>query len=262
MVGNSKSGHGVDLHSAEDVSGLLVEMFGSHPLPKRGVIHVAAVATTSGENQVLRITAQTPKSPHDAFLLSVSRARANFIVTTGRILREEPDLSHDYLGREDMRSAFTSWRRDVVGMPDPAGILVLTSGKDLNVEHPIFSGARPVTIYTSKEGANTMQKRGFRGVDVVAADRPNIRNVIDFAVTKCGAATVSIEAGPSTTPALYEPPVKVDELLLSTFHGAVAPALLGGRFIKDRVLHQLFRRSSSYRVRNQDGDWSYRYFVR
>ncbi len=259
MVSSSKLEHDIDLRTAEDVSELLVEMFGSDPGTKSGVIHVAAV---TGENQVLRITDQTPKSPHDAFLLNVSRARANVIVTTGRILREEPDLTHGYLGDENMQRSLASWRRDVVGVEDPGRVLVLTSGKDLNAEHPVFSAARSVTIYTSKEGADALTEVAFGAAEVVAVDRPSIRNVIDFLLTDCGVATVSVEAGPSTTPALYERPVKVDELLLSTFRGAIAPALLAGSFVGNDVLHRLFSRTSSYQVCHQSRDWSFQRFVR
>ena len=248
---------------AEDVSRLLVEMFGSSLGSETGVIHVAAVAAADlAENRVLRITPGTPKSAYDAFVLSVSRARASFIVTTGRILREEPNLTHDYLCGEETNRALASWRRDVVGIREPVRVLVLTSGRDLDARHPVFSGLRPVIVYTTRSGARAVRRRVLPTTRIVAADDPNIENVIDFAVNECGANTVSIEAGPSTTRALYVPSLKVDELLLSAFHGSMAPSLLGGSFLSADVLHRVFRRSASYEVGNDDGKWSFHRFVR
>lgn len=249
----------VNLGSAGEVSSLLLEMFGPNLASGHGVIHVTAVATN---RQVLKITSESPTSLYDAFVLSMSRARAHYIVTTGKILREEPDLTHDYLGSALAQRAFLEWRSDVVGIDEPVHVLVLTSGKGVDESHSIFRGPRPVTILTSKQGATTLRDQSFDVAEVVVLDEPNIRKVIDFAARGSNTSTVSVEAGPSTAAVLYESPIVVNELLLSTYHGAVSPTLLSGSFVGEDVLGELFHLESSCRIRNEDGDWTFERYVR
>ena len=66
-----------------------------------GVLHVAAVwETPDGRYRTLRVGEGAIRSASDAVVLSAARARADAIVTTGRILRDEPELMHPRWHRE------------------------------------------------------------------------------------------------------------------------------------------------------------------
>ena len=74
---------------AQHLHARLEALYGVRELPRAaGVLHVAAVwAERPDRLTVLEITAQTPKSDDDAFALSLARARADAVLTTGAILR-------------------------------------------------------------------------------------------------------------------------------------------------------------------------------
>ncbi len=205
----------------------LQALFGGPTLPAHaGVLHVLSTWHDGDDARVIRITPQSPKSPTDFFVLNLARARADAIIVTGQILRDEPHLRYDLQGEaaEDLYG----WRRSSMRRPDPPRVVVLTSGRDLDLDHPTFQcWARPV-IATGPEAATRLRDHArARGIDIAALPTPGIHAAIRWCQS-AGAQTVSIEAGPSTSRALYADPVTVNELLLSEFLGAdLAHALRG-----------------------------------
>ena len=92
---------------ARDLERFFEDRFGAVPGMEKGALHVAAVWRPAGgdRNVVLRISDQTPSSEVDFLLLNLARARAEAIVTTGRILHEEPGVVHDLQGPAPVRAA-------------------------------------------------------------------------------------------------------------------------------------------------------------
>lgn len=185
----------------------------------RGVLHPTAVwRAPSGALVTLRVGPGAPTSATDGLLLGLARARADAILTTGRNLRAEPTLSHAL----DPRLA--AWRRDVVGRREPPRSVVLTSGRALPFEHPVFHGPSRAWVVTSRDGAARVARAAARaGVEVIARERPGARDALDFLQRQRGCETVCVEAGPSTTRALYDEPAAVDELLLSVYEEPTLP---------------------------------------
>ncbi|NNG15852.1 MAG: hypothetical protein HKM89_05165, partial [Gemmatimonadales bacterium] len=185
------------------------------------LLHVTAVwRDECAEYRTLNLTTETPTSEYDRFVLNLARARADAILTTGKILRTEPDLSHDFLGPPALRRAFGDWRRVILAKEHPPLSVVLTSGRTLDRHHPIFqSPARPL-VFTSTDGRSRLATWAASvPVEVVGVDQPSTGKALAHLQEERGARTVSLEAGPSTTLPLYEqgsaPPI--DELLLSVY---------------------------------------------
>lgn len=253
-----------DLSTADDVQAAVREIYGAD-LDSTGVVHVTAVRQRRDVYETLKILPETPKCAHDFFVLNVARARADAIVTTGKILREEPRLEHRLQGPGRVAEALAAWRRDCLGKSRPPVTLVLTSGRDLDLGHPVFKAwTRPV-IYTGREGHWRLESRAAdHGVEVVGVDEPGVRGAIEFLRYQFGAATISIEAGPSVSCRLYEPPPAVDELLLSVVEVADLPASVrGGKFLTAADVGRVFSRYTvPYRVTTEDGEWRFQRFLR
>jgi len=254
-----------DIRTADDVAAKVREIYDA-PLKATGVVHVTAVwRRPRGGYLTLAINQDTPESAHDAFVLNLTRARADAIVTTGKNLRAEPELNHDLQGPGDLGQALLHWRRDHLGKPNRPVTLVLTSGRTLDLGHRIFrSWTRPV-IYTGREGGWRLESRAAdAGVEVVPVAEPSLRAAVDFLRREFGAATVAIEAGPSTSRELYDDPLRVDELLLSVYEAPDLPQTVrGGDFLTAEDLARLFPRfSPPHRVRTGDGEWRFLRFQR
>jgi len=224
-----------DVRSPADVTALGRELLGDDPARAGRVLHVASVwRDASGVARVLRIGPHAPRSDHDRFLLALARARAEAIVTTGRILREEPALTHGPLGPPELRAALAAWRRERLVLASPPWLLVLSSGRGLDPAHPAFHGLTRPLLFVPAEAAAELRERFARAeVRVASLPRPSVRLALEH-LRRLGAKRITIEAGPTTTTALYDEPPSVDELWLATYAGA-APAAeaIGEPFVED-----------------------------
>lgn len=252
----------LDLTRGEEVAAVAEDLFGDLA-GLRGVVHVTAVwAAGAGELTTLAINDATPRCHHDFFALNFVRASADAIVTTGKILRSEPDLEHRLSGPRQHPSALAEYRREVLGKDNPPVTLVLTSGRDLDLEHSVLhSWTRPL-VYTSLEGQWELESRAAdQGVEVVGREEPSIGGAIDLLRREFGAATIAIEAGPSVSRRLYDP-LAVDHLLLSTYLASRLPAKAeGGSFLAEQQLSErLTCRSAGTTVQTDDGPWLFRHF--
>lgn len=209
-----------------DVEATLHGLWGHADLDRHaGVLHVVSTWGGTEGRHVIRITAQSPKSDTDFFLLNLARARADVILATGRILREEPEL--EYSLPSAWAPGMLAWRERAMGRTTPPKLAVLTSGRDLDVNHPALHGWAPPTIVTSQDAARALRPRLPEHVDVIGLKLPSAREAIAWSRAS-GATTISIEAGPSTARALYAEPALVDELWLSEFlESDLAHALRG-----------------------------------
>lgn len=231
----------------------------------RGVVHVTAVwEAGEGALTTLAIGDATPRCHHDFFALNWVRASADAIITTGKILRSEPHLQHRLAGPEDHAQALMDYRLHVLGKEKPPVTLVLTSGRDLDLEHGVFHAWTRPLIYTSQDGEWLLESRAADfGVEVVGAAQPTIQGAIELLRREFGAATIALEAGPSVSRQLYDP-LAIDHLLLSTLQAPRLDARAeGAAFLDEARLHTLLgepRRGAP--VQSEDGLWTFRHFRR
>lgn len=242
---------------ARDVSGVLRAVFGAPPGLAPAVLHVAAVAERPGAGPVvLRPVHAAPRSLLDRFLLLAARARAEVIVTTGRILREEPRLPHTLRGHP-ASEALEAWRREVAGLSGTPRLLVLTSGRDLDPDHPALAPPGRAVVFTSEEGAARLAPR-LRGTGIAleADPAPDARRAVQWLQDAVRASRITIEAGPCAAAALYDPPPRVDELWLSTFRGRLAEEAIGPPFVDEaRIAAALPHASRPFELEEPSGPW-------
>ena len=250
-----------ELTSVKAVSALARRMYGGDPR-SGGVIHPTAVWQPAGDAvcyRVLKITGATPRSHHDAFALNLARARADAILTTGKNLRQEPELTHGFLGSRRTGQALAGWRREVRARSEPPWSVVLTSGRDVDLDHPLFAGPGQAVLYTGEDGAKRLRDGAVqRDIRVVADPLPDLRRAVAW-LQRQGLGTISIEAGPSSACDLYKHTRMVEELLLSEYQGPLPAKLRGGEFLKAEALAQMFPcRSKDFTVSTTEGEWRFR----
>ncbi|RMH22949.1 MAG: hypothetical protein D6696_02135 [Acidobacteria bacterium] len=245
--------------NATGVAAAVERIYGAPLEAMRGVLHVTAVWRDPGGTLItLNVNDQTPRCDHDAFALGVARARADAIVTTGRVLRAEPALSHALPGPAKLPAALADWRRSLGKRKPPLSVILTRSG-DVDFDHPLFGGGHRAVLYTSEETAERLRSRAAeRGVGVIADRSPSLRQAI-ARLEGQGIDGVAIEAGPSTARTLYQAPLAVDELMLSIFEAPdLAPEVRGGALGTEAMLDaHLPHRSPPYAVATRDGNWSF-----
>lgn len=242
-----------------------------------GLVHVAAIASPS--NRVIALGPSAPGSLIDRFALGLARARADAIVTTGSILRSEPDLVHCYSDDPAEDRALADWRRRVLGRSSPPSLVVLSASGVFPIDHPALRAARSGFVWSSETGRERLRgtslvlavevasggTRGLRtGTEETesSAQRSDLAAALECAKTELAATTILIEAGPSTASRLYSVnpghSPRVDELLLSNFEGELAPSAVGPPFIEPSVLSTLFATPrSSCRIEEPSGFWRF-----
>jgi riboflavin biosynthesis pyrimidine reductase len=255
-----------EINDAESCEQKIFEIYEADLKRSKGIIHVTSVWSESSRSMItLRIGPETPRSTTDSFVLNVARARADAIVTTGKTLREERAVTHDLEGPGCVPEALAEWRVERLGKPEPPLSVVLTSGRDVDLDHPLFRSGTIPMIATSREGARELADRaGSKGIEVVERETPSLRDVISYLVEVRGLETVVIEAGPSTSRALYEPPIAVNELMLSVFMERRLPrSVKGGSFFSLPQLGLVFpMAASAYKSKEESGLWIFRRYTR
>jgi len=204
----------------------------------------------------IQINEHAPKSDLDFLALHIARARADGIIITGKILREEPDLHYDLHADPRWGDALLNWRERHWGLCDPPWLLILTGRGDVDFDHPVFhSWVRPMIFATDRAAT---RKLADAPCPVVADESPDIRRAIKHLQLSRECECVSIETGPSTARALYERPIAVKELLLSVY---LAPRLdervQGAPLVSLSEVRSLFRSETSATHRDQGQHWSF-----
>lgn len=204
-------------------------LLGPSSVPPRGVLQTAAV-TRAGE--IIRVGAHAPKSAWDFFALHLARASADAIVTTGKILRDEPTLRYDLEGAGTLPEALHAYRAEVAQRMPRAKVYVLSSGRDLDLAHPALRGwAEPVLALPTDAPSDIEARARGVGIAVRRFDALSLRGLVEALAREH--ACVSIEAGPSSSRALYDAPSRVDTLWLSRFEDVVDERARGERFVDD-----------------------------
>jgi len=206
------------------VPSLLTRWVGDDVGRLAGVAHVAAVwARPDGAWAALRVGEGAPRTSSDAVVLSGARARADAIVTTGRILRDEPDLVHASIAPPDVTDALAHWRASLGLVARPC-IAVLTGSGDLPMAHPALAAAERLVLFTGAEGAERLRASPERPgqAEIVEHARPSARSLLEYLRAERGARSILVEAGASTATPLYAAPAAIDELWLTV---CLAPRL-------------------------------------
>ncbi len=232
-------------------------MYGPASLDDVSVLHVTALwADPAGLPKTLRIGPSTPRSVHDRFALGLARARCDAILTTGRILRDEPTLRHRYFDDAAGDRALEHWRRENSGRTQRPQSVVLTSGRELDFAHPIFHDGVPVVIFTGEAAAARLRAAAPGTVGVVAHPNPGPRSAVDF--LRREGHRVCVEAGATTTRRLYEAPVAIEELMVSEYRGAaIAAEVRGPEFEAVALLRDAFCCVAEGAVEEASGPWRF-----
>jgi riboflavin biosynthesis pyrimidine reductase len=225
-----------------------------------GVIHVVAAFEHDDDLRVLAIGPSAPQSETDFFVLNLTRARADAIIVTGKVLRDEPELRYDLQGASAV--GLSQYRERILGKTQPPRLIVLTSGRGLDPTHPaLHSWARPV-IFTSEAATLPAAVTEHESIEVVRHPEPSLRGAIEWARSG-GDHTIAIEAGPNTARSLYDGDRDLlDELLLSTFEGSTATEARGDILVgRTQLERQLVRPHHEMTVEEPSGPWRFERWV-
>jgi len=206
------------------------EIYGSRLLEPAGVLHAMSVwRDPEGRLFILRVGPETPPSATDAFVLGLTRARVDAIVTTGQILRDEPGLTTE-LGDPGL----VAWRRERLGKSESPLVVVLTRDESLDRSHPLFAAGE------------------------VCVRHSGLREVLAWLRAERGIDSVAVEAGWSTTRSAYGTPPVIDELLLSICDSPeLPPASRGVEVLSREALARSFARRSEYHSNEESGNWRF-----
>lgn len=248
----------VELTDAASVDRAARALFGA-PLDTRpAVSHSFAAWRANADTPLttIQINEHGPKSDLDFLALHIARARADGIIITGKILREEPTLSYSLRADPRWGDALLTWRERRWGLCDPPWLLILTGRGDIDFNHPIFdSWIRPL-IFTSDRAAT--RKLAAAPCPVVSDASPDIRRAIRHLQVARDCECVSIEAGPSTARTLYERPKVVNELLLSVYtEPSLDERAQGAPLITFPEVRDMFGSETSASHREQSQHWSF-----
>ena len=207
----------VELTDAASVDRAARALFGGRLDSRPSLSHSFAAWRSEEEAPLttIRINEHSPKSDLDLLALHIARARADAIVITGKILRDEPELAFDLRADPRWGDALVNWRKRRWGLCDPPWLLILTRQGEIDFDHPVFSSAVRPLIFTTDRAAT--RKLAAAPCPVVSDEAPDIRRAIEHLHSARRCECVSIEAGPSTARDLYHRPMAVKELLLSVY---------------------------------------------
>lgn len=231
------------------------ELFGRRDLARdAGLVHVTALSLRPDGYRTIVIDGGSPRSPRDFFSLQLTRARADAIIISGKLLRDEPTLNYQLRGPK--AEALRSWRKLCQERHSPPHLLILTRSGALPSEHPIFESSNPVTVLSDEKGAAEAARR-LPSTRVRADASPGIASAIAVLADE-GATTISLEAGPSTSRIAYEESL-VDELMLSTFYGPFPLSMneTAAPFERAQLEVRLASASAPARFEEGSGAWSF-----
>jgi len=248
----------VELTDATSVDHAAAALFGG-PFEERPRVSQSFAVWEPSEGAPLAtilINEHSPESSLDFLSLHIARARADAIVITGKILREEPKLTFDLRADSRWGDALVAWRKERWGIPDPPWLLILTRRGDIDFDHPVFHGWPRPLIFTSDRTAT--RKLAAAPCPVVSDEAPDIRRAVRHLEVARDCKCISIEAGPSTAFDLYESPMMVDELLLSVISAPPLDPRARGESLQ--TLSGMRRRFSDETSASHDDDrqrWSF-----
>lgn len=243
------------MNGADRAAARIERLFGPSPSVDAGAIHVAAIWEESpSSRRFLAIGPGAPSSETDRFVLDFARARADAVLTTGAILRAEPDVTHSIQTPE-----LREYRRDRLGKSAPPVSVVLTTGRELDPSHPVFEGAGGALLLVPDDAALP----SACAVPVLRASELDPPRAVALLLERF--EVLSLEVGPRVTASLYEAdrPL-VDELLLSVYlEDGLASRYRGGPFPSRDEVERRLPLTSEPRVETEaSGRWRFERYLR
>jgi riboflavin biosynthesis pyrimidine reductase len=238
-----------------------------------GLLHVAAIDAATGA--VLAIGPASPASATDRFILGLARARADFILTSGSVLRAEPDLVHAFSEDAKLDQALRTWRRRVLECDGEPSLVIVSYSGDIPLKHPSLGASRAGIVWTAKHGRNRLGSSvsHFKVEEGIVESSQgeqregpeigqSLGRLIEFLRTRHSAKTILIEAGPTLSQAFYVRPAAdslcLNELLLSRFEGDVPPEALGPSFVSEETIGEVFPNPCTRTtIREPSGRWHF-----
>lgn len=259
---------------AADLYSLLEEVYGAVDWrAASGVLQVTAIA--AADRATIALGPEAPASALDRIVLGFARARAEALVTTGSILRAEPKLVHRYAEDPTRDEQWQAWREATLGWNGAPGLILLSRSGDFPLGHPAIESATSGFVWTSKATRDRLGPR-LGALEVVVAEstggESGLSGALAFARARHGLSSIAIEAGPSATRGIYEPPatppetgqntgparVAVDELLLSLYDGALADAARAAKFASEAEVSAAgLQRVRTYKKKEPSGSWTF-----
>jgi riboflavin biosynthesis pyrimidine reductase len=249
------------LSDAERAREMAEALLGPGVCEQTGVTQISAgVRQRDGRLQVLRIgQTETPRSEHDFFALSLCRARADAVLTSGENLRREPELSHALTGphARALRAL-----RESAHKTEPLRCAILSRSGDLPLDHPVWEDGTTKLVFTAPEHEAQVRFRLAQRARVVGLPDLHPRRVIAW-LKQEGAQTVSVEAGPRTLAQLYEGPRVIDELILSRYgENHVPESVLGAALPEDSRLFAGLSCLHEATIQETNGTWIFQRWAR
>lgn len=151
-------------------------------------------------------------SDEDRFLLGLLRACADVVVVGAGTLRAEPEghWTPDFAYPVGAKP-FAALRKSMGKPPLPTAIFVSASG-DLDLGAAAFRSKQPVAVLTTKQGARRLGRAKKVQVQIMDADQPSGRDIVNAIAMNPDWRRILTEGGPT----------------------------LLGHFLRDRVLDQMF----------------------
>ncbi|MFK7894383.1 MAG: hypothetical protein AB8G23_01030 [Myxococcota bacterium] len=229
-----------------------------------GILQVTAIAAS--DRATIALGPAAPLSPMDRFLLGFARARVEALVTTGAILRAEPELRHDYAEEPGQDAAWAAWRSKTLGLEAPPALILLSRSGNFPERHPAIEAASAGLLWTSRETRARLGPK-LGALDVVVAEEfgAGVAAAIGYAQERLGLRRISVEAGPSASKSLYEETAgaKLSEVLLSLFSGELADEARAATFPAEARLSSLgLRKMSRVDVEQPSGLWTFERYRR
>lgn len=249
----------------QEVQRLVQALYGDSLTGLSGVLHCVSsvrAAADPAHLHVIDINQHAPRSPTDFFVLNLARAHADAIVTTAQVVRAEPQLSHQLQG--PLAEGLARYRREVLGKSGRQCAVILTRSAQLPVDHRLFQDPLDNFVLIPPEHAAALAVQlaaADANAEVVPVPSLDIRIAVDLLLQR-GAGTILIEAGPSTASALYDPPARVQHLLLSRCEAPLDPRALGRALPADAVLFAGLSCVSEHALTEPSGPWRFQHWLR
>mmetsp|Transcript_422 Transcript_422/g.748 ORF Transcript_422/g.748 Transcript_422/m.748 type:complete len:271 (+) Transcript_422:113-925(+) len=186
----------------------------THSATPRAIHVCSTVVGEDGMRRVIKIGPHSPKSMTDLFMLNLCRAHADVILTSGSILRSEPELTHKFCGPLPMQRVFSDYRAQVLGKTQPLRTVVLSRGANLPFSHPLWLDSEDCWLWTGSQTPSLQLPPHVRLVSSADTMKSLACQII------ADGKTLSIETGPTVTSQFYGTDESiVSELWMSTFWG-------------------------------------------
>lgn len=247
----------------QEVQRLVKQLYADTLRDLAGVLHCVStvrVASDPARLHVIDINRYAPKSATDFFVLNLARAHADAIITTAQVVRAEPQLSHQLQG--PLAQGLARYRQEVLGKHSAGMTAIMTRSAQLPPDHRVFEDPLENVVLTTPEQAAALRLQlAAAGAQVLPVEQLDIRKAIAL-LRQRGARTISIEAGPSTAGALYEPPSCVQHLLLSRCEAPFDPRALGRPLPAQDVMLAGLTCVSEHALTEQSGTWRFQHWAR